>query len=60
MLNDIEIAEKAKLRKISDVAKDRLGIGGIGSNICIELLRLGVKKIIIVDNDKVEESNINR
>jgi len=26
MLNDIEIAEKAKLRKISDVAKDRLGI----------------------------------
>jgi len=26
MLNDIEIAEKAKLRKISEVAKDRLGI----------------------------------
>ena len=26
MLNDIEIAEKAKLRKISNVAKDRLGI----------------------------------
>ena len=26
MLNDIEIAEKAKLRKISDIAKDRLGI----------------------------------
>ena len=37
-----------------------LGIGGIGSNVCIQLLRLGVKKIIIVDYDKVDLSNINR
>ena len=37
-----------------------LGVGGIGSIVLINLLRVGVKKIIIVDYDVVEIHNINR
>ena len=37
-----------------------LGVGGVGSH-CIEALaRSGVGKLILVDNDKVSETNINR
>jgi len=37
-----------------------LGLGGVGSYACEALARSGVGKLIIVDMDKVEESNINR
>jgi len=37
-----------------------LGIGGLGSVVVLDLLRLGVKKIIMVDYDKVEYHNLNR
>lgn len=37
-----------------------LGVGGIGSIVLIDLLRVGVKKAIIVDYDKVEIHNVNR
>ena len=37
-----------------------LGVGGVGSH-CIEALaRSGVGHLILVDNDKVSETNINR
>lgn len=36
------------------------GIGGIGSAAVMALTRLGVGKIKIVDNDKMERSNLNR
>lgn len=37
-----------------------LGLGGIGSNICLSLAELGIGKITAVDFDKVERSNLNR
>jgi molybdopterin/thiamine biosynthesis adenylyltransferase len=37
-----------------------LGIGGLGSTVSIDLLRLGVKKIICVDYDTVDSHNLNR
>ena len=37
-----------------------LGVGGVGGGVCLQLLRLGVGKLILVDYDKVEESNLNR
>ncbi len=37
-----------------------LGVGGIGCNCALSLIRLGIKKIYIVDNDKVELHNLNR
>lgn len=36
------------------------GAGGLGSNIAISLARLGVGKLVIVDYDVVEPSNLNR
>lgn len=36
------------------------GLGGLGSNIAIHLARLGVGKLILIDFDVVEPSNLNR
>lgn len=36
------------------------GLGGVGGTVFIALLRSGFKKIVIVDFDKVSESNLNR
>ncbi len=36
------------------------GAGGLGSNAAVSLARVGVGKLIIVDFDRVEPSNLNR
>ncbi|MCK4364929.1 MAG: sulfur carrier protein ThiS adenylyltransferase ThiF [Thermoplasmatales archaeon] len=48
---------REKLRKSSvGIA----GLGGLGSNAAISLARAGVGRLILVDFDKVEESNLDR
>lgn len=37
-----------------------LGVGGLGNSLCMALCRLGFGKIIIIDKDIVEVSNLNR
>ena len=37
-----------------------LGVGGIGCSIALALARIGIKKMILIDYDKVEISNLNR
>ena len=37
-----------------------LGIGGLGSVVVVNLLRLGVGKIFMVDYDVVDAHNMNR
>jgi sulfur carrier protein ThiS adenylyltransferase len=53
--NSAEIKDKIK-RAVIGIA----GCGGLGSNVAIALARIGVKKIVIADFDKVEPSNLNR
>lgn len=36
------------------------GVGGIGSNVAVNLIRSGIDELIIVDFDKIENSNLNR
>ncbi|MGO5094226.1 sulfur carrier protein ThiS adenylyltransferase ThiF [Agathobaculum sp. LCP25S3_E8] len=36
------------------------GLGGLGSNIAVHLARLGVGRLVLVDFDTVEISNLNR
>ncbi len=36
------------------------GLGGLGSNVAVALARSGVGRLILVDYDRVEASNLNR
>ena len=53
--NSADIKDKIK-QAIIGIA----GCGGLGSNAAIALARIGVKKLVITDFDKVEPSNLNR
>jgi sulfur carrier protein ThiS adenylyltransferase len=46
--------------KVKNSSVGIAGVGGLGSNVAIALARLGVGKIVIVDHDVVEPSNLNR
>ena len=48
------------LKRLANATVMVLGVGGVGSH-CIEALaRSGVGTLILVDNDKVSRTNINR
>ena len=49
-----------KFKKLSSFKICVIGLGGVGSIIPISLVRSGVKHLLIIDKDKVEESNLNR
>jgi len=56
---DIEKAEKIRM-KLKGSSVGIAGAGGLGSNAAIALARAGVGRLVIVDFDTVEESNLNR
>jgi sulfur carrier protein ThiS adenylyltransferase len=47
-------------QKIKRAVVGIAGLGGLGSNIAIALARIGVGRLILVDFDVVEPSNLNR
>lgn len=49
-----------RLSKIQAVKVGIAGAGGLGSNCAVNLVRSGINKLVIVDYDRVEVSNINR
>lgn len=53
----ISVEDQAKLAR-STVAI--VGCGGLGGSMAEELSRLGVGNLILIDGDRVEESNLNR
>jgi sulfur carrier protein ThiS adenylyltransferase len=46
--------------KINKAFVGIVGLGGLGSNIAVSLARLGIGKLLLVDFDVVEPSNLNR
>ncbi|BEP29607.1 sulfur carrier protein ThiS adenylyltransferase ThiF [Helicovermis profundi] len=48
------------IRKYKKVSVAVLGLGGLGSNIAMMLVRSGIDRLIIYDFDNVELSNLNR
>lgn len=50
-----ELYEKLKDRKVGIA-----GCGGLGSNVAQMLVRSGIRKLVLVDFDRVQESNLNR
>jgi hypothetical protein len=53
----ISLSEQEKL-KITPIAV--LGLGGLGGPLAEQLIRSGFENLIISDNDKFDESNLNR
>ena len=48
------------LQKLNKSSVTVFGLGGVGSYCAESLARAGVGKLILVDSDKISESNINR
>jgi tRNA threonylcarbamoyladenosine dehydratase len=48
------------LQKVQQATVLVAGVGGVGGYACEVLIRLGVKRLIVVDGDVVKRSNINR
>lgn len=46
--------------KIQQTKVGIVGLGGVGSQVFQELVHLGVKQFVLIDNDHVEESNRSR
>ncbi len=54
------IIGKENVDKLNSKKVAVFGIGGVGSYVVEGLARAGVKKFVLIDNDAVAESNINR
>ena len=51
---------KDAIEKLQNSKVVIFGIGGVGSYVVEGLVRAGIRKIVLVDNDNVSISNINR
>ena len=61
MLERLEwIIGKENIEKIASKTVLIVGIGGVGGYVATTLVRSGIKNIIIVDNDVIDITNVNR
>lgn len=56
---ELQIGEE-KLNKLKKSRVAIFGVGGVGGYVAEALARSGISNFLLVDNDKVSESNINR
>ncbi|MEE1128855.1 MAG: tRNA threonylcarbamoyladenosine dehydratase [Methanobrevibacter sp.] len=54
------LIENEGMEKLNNAKVAVFGIGGVGSFVCEGLARSGIGNFILVDYDKIDESNINR
>ena len=47
-------------RSVAHTVVGIVGLGGLGSIVCLELAHLGVSNFILIDDDVVEDSNLHR
>ena len=47
-------------RRFSEATVAVCGLGGLGSNIAIALARAGIGKLILIDFDRVDITNLHR
>lgn len=47
-------------RKLQSASVGIAGLGGLGSNVAVSLVRLGIGKLLLVDFDVVDQTNLNR
>lgn len=58
--NRLELLLKDKIEIVQNKTILVIGLGGVGGHVVESLTRLGIKKLIIVDGDVVDITNINR
>ena len=51
---------KENIEKLRDKKIAIFGLGGVGSFVTEGIIRCGIKNLILVDNDEISPSNINR
>lgn len=51
---------KALQERFSSAAVAICGLGGLGSNIAVSLVRAGIGRLILIDFDRVDVSNLHR
>ena len=56
----VERHGEEKHRKISESVVAICGLGGLGSNIAVALARAGVGRLILIDHDVVDITNLHR
>ncbi len=57
----VKTMDKEKIKKkLKESSVGIAGAGGLGSNAAVSLARAGIGRLVIVDYDKVEKSNLNR
>ena len=47
-------------QKLHDLAVTIVGTGGTGSSVAVQLARMGIKNLQLVDKDKIDETNLPR
>ena len=55
-----KIMDDSTLSKIRNKTVLIIGLGGVGGSSLESIVRMGVNNIIIVDNDVIDETNLNR
>lgn len=55
-----ELISEAEQQKLKGFTAAVVGLGGLGGHIAEQLARLGIGNLILIDGDKVDESNLNR
>lgn len=56
----ISLIGEENFAKLTEKKVMVLGIGGVGGYVCEALARVGVESFILIDNDVISQSNINR
>lgn len=51
---------KQSQKKLQDVIVTIVGTGGTGSPVAVQLARMGVKRLRLIDMDNIEETNLSR
>lgn len=55
-----ELISEAEQQKLKSFTAAVVGLGGLGGHISEQLARLGIGNLILIDGDKIDESNLNR
>jgi sulfur carrier protein ThiS adenylyltransferase len=59
-VNEAQLSQDQVRSALADKTVGIIGLGGLGSNAAMMLLRSGVMRFVLADHDVVEESNLNR